>query len=224
VFALLGAITIAAALAQAWACRAERTEPAGGRRLRYSSRLPALAGVAVVLALAGLVAAGLSQHRNPDDLSKRTGISRLGSADSRRYDYWRVALNSFADHPLRGVGAGGFRVEWVRERPVRDPALEAHSLPLEMLAELGVPGLIFLGLLAGGLAVAGRRALRVHPDLAPGACAGAAVFALHATIDWDWQLPAVTLPAIILGGALIAMAEDAGGAGATGATRAGSAV
>jgi hypothetical protein len=224
--ALLGVAAAGAAFAQARACRVERTEPAGERRLSAASHLPAIAGVAVLVALASLVVAGLSQYGNRDEVSKRTGISRLGSADSRRYDYWRVAVDAFADQPLTGVGAGGFRVEWIRERPVRDPALEAHSLPLEMLAELGLPGLVFLGLLAGGVAVAGRRALRAHSELAAGACAGAAVFALHAAIDWDWQLPAVTLPAIVLAGSLIAMADNRAPpparAGANGVRRAGS--
>ncbi len=40
------------------------------------------------------------------------------------------------------------------------------------------------------------------PAAAAGACAGAARWFLHASIDWDWQLPAVTLPAIVLRGAL----------------------
>ena len=31
---------------------------------------------------------------------------------------------------------------------------------------------------------------------------------LHATIDWDWQLPAVTLPALVLAGGLLAAAEQ----------------
>jgi hypothetical protein len=30
---------------------------------------------------------------------------------------------------------------------------------------------------------------------------------LHAAIDWDWQLPAVTLPAVILAGGLLAASE-----------------
>ncbi len=37
--------------------------------------------------------------------------------------------------------------------------------------------------------------------------AGALVWLIHASIDWDWQLPAVTLPAVVLAGALIAAAE-----------------
>jgi hypothetical protein len=226
VLVLLALIAVAAAAAQARACRVERADPAAAGRLSYASRLPAVAAVLAAVALAGLVVAGFTGSANRSRAEKRTGIARLGSADSRRYDYWKVALNTFADHPLRGVGAGGFRVEWNRERPVRESALEAHSLPLEMLSELGIPGFLFFGMLVGGTALAGRRALRLHPELAPGACAGAAVFALHSAIDWDWQLPAVALPALILAGALVAMSDDgvvtAPAATATRARRAGS--
>ncbi len=207
VLVLLLVLMGAAALAEMRACRLERRTPARAGRLAIANRLPAVAALCVALGLAGLVVAGLSEQGTADELSKRTGISRLGSADSRRYDYWRVALDSFADHPLRGIGSGGFRVEWVRERPVRESALETHSLPLEMAAELGLAGLLGLGLLVVGVGLAGRRALRHNPELAPGACAAVAVWALHVTIDWDWQLPAVTLPAIVLAGALIAASE-----------------
>ena len=224
---ILVVVMAAAAFAQLRATRLERRSPSENARLAIAPRLPAIGALAALLAIAVLVGTAIADRGGSDPLSKRTGISRLGSADSRRYDYWRVGIEAFADKPLTGVGAGGFRAEWVRERPVRDPALEVHSLPLEMLTELGLPGLLAFGLLVGGVAVAGRRALRVHPELAPGACAAAAVWALHATIDWDWQLPAVTLPAIVLAGTLIAMSEsgraEPAEAAPTGATRAGSA-
>ena len=41
--------------------------------------------------------------------------------------------------------------------------------------------------------------------------AAGSVFLLHATIDWDWQIPAVTLPAIILFAAVIALGERGSG-------------
>ena len=211
VLALLLAIAAGAAAAQWWACRAERRAPGAEQSLAIAPRLRVAAAAAVLLALAGLVVAGLTEQGSRGDVSRKTGIARLGSTDSRRYDYWRVGLDAFADEPVTGLGAGGFRAEWLRERPVREPALEVHSLPLEMLTELGLPGFLGLALFAGGVVAAGGRALRRHPVLAPGACAGAAVFGLHAAIDWDWQLPAVTLPAIVLAGALIAMGEASPG-------------
>lgn len=209
VLGILVALMLAAGFAQALACSTEGRAPAETGRLAIASRLPAVAAACVAVGLAGLVVAGLSEQGDADELSKRTGISRLASADSRRYDYWRVALDAFAENPFRGLGSGGFRAEWVRERPVRESALEVHSLPLEMATELGLPGLLGFAMLVGGVALAGRRSLQRHPELAPGACAALAVWGLHATIDWDWQIPAVTLPAIVLAGAVIAASESA---------------
>jgi O-Antigen ligase len=208
VLAILLAVMLTAGWLQGRACRAERTDVARVGRLTVARRLPVVAAVAVGLCLAGLVAIGLDEAGSADDVSGSTGISRLTSVDSRRYDYWRVGVEAFAEQPLAGVGSGGFRVEWVRERPVNDGAREVHSLPLEMATELGLPGLLGLGMLVGGVGVAGRRALRGRSQLAPGTIAALAVWCLHASIDWDWQVPAVTLPAIVLAGGLVAASES----------------
>jgi hypothetical protein len=61
--------------------------------------------------------------------------------------------------------------------------------------------------LAAGVALAAREALRRAPDAAAGAVAAVALFAFHAGIDWDWQIPAVTLPALTAIGALVAWSE-----------------
>ena len=106
------------------------------------------------------------------------------------------------------MGAGGFRVEWLRERPIPEAVRDVHSLELEMAAELGLVGLLAFGLMLGGIAAAARTALRRDPVLAAGWCAAAVAWLLHASIDWDWQLPAVTLAAIVLAGALVALAEQ----------------
>jgi O-Antigen ligase len=209
VLGVLVALMLAAGFIQLRASQVERDAPATAGRLGFASRLSAVAAGCVALALAGLVVAGLSERGDAEELSKQTGVARLGSTDSRRYDYWRVGLDAFADHPLRGLGSGGFRGEWLRERPVKESVLEVHSLPLEMASELGLPGLLGLCMLVAGVGLAARRSLQLHPELAPGACAALVVFGLHAAIDWDWQLPAVTLPAIVLAGALIAASESA---------------
>jgi O-antigen ligase len=116
-------------------------------------------------------------------------------------------VNAFIDDPARGTGAGGFRVAWRQHRRVNTGANEVHSLVLEMVAELGVLGLVFLSLFVGGVAAAGREALRRRVPLAPGACAVCIMWLLHAAIDWDWQLTAVTLPALVLAGGLLAASE-----------------
>ena len=124
--------------------------------MRAARHLPAVAAAALAIGLVVLVAGGLAERGRSNDQERRRGVSRLASVESRRYDYWRAGLDAYSAHPLRGIGAGGFRVEWLRERPVREGALEVHSLPLEMLVELGLPGVLGFSLMVGGVAVAGR--------------------------------------------------------------------
>jgi uncharacterized membrane protein len=64
-------------------------------------------------------------------------------------------------------------------------------------------GLALLGLFLGGVAAAARRTGRA----APGAAAALAVYGAHSAIDWDWELPALTLVAVVLAGAVLAAAE-----------------
>src|SRR4051794_20565295 len=174
----------------------------------------AAALVAALLVLPGAVPAG---ERGPHagNETPRAGAGRLASADSPRYEYWRVALGSFADHPVAGVGAGGFAVEWLRERSQARNARDAHSLPIETLAELGLVGGAALALLAGGVAVAARRVHRFDPVLAAGPAAALTAYAFHASIDWDWEMPALTLVGVALAGLLLASSDEIAASTAT---------
>jgi hypothetical protein len=167
-------------------------------------RALALAALGVALVATAVAVAGI--ERRDDD-----GAARLASVQSNRYAYWKVAAGTFADHPLRGVGAGGFRVEWLRERPFRESVRDAHSLYLETAAELGLVGLAALALLLGGVVAAARRGGAVLA--APTAALGA--WALHAGVDWDWEMPALTLVAVVLAG--LVLATSPGPAAAPGA-------
>ena len=160
---------------------------------------------ATVLVLAGTIAAMVSTERVPGRDVPEAGPQRLASVQSNRYAYWKVAVEAFADHPLNGEGSGGFRTAWLREREFRESVRDAHSLYLETAAELGLAGLLALGLLVAGCALAAARA----GPAAAGSVAALAAFALHAGIDWDWEMPALTLVALALAAALIATQERA---------------
>ena len=51
------------------------------------------------------------------------------------------------------------------------------------------------------------RGLRVDPALVAGPGAALAVWTLHSAIDWDWEMPALTLVGVILAGLLVAAQE-----------------
>ncbi len=167
---------------------------------------PATAVIVVCLGLGLAIAVGAKEHSTQ---SLSGGAARLTSLQSNRYAYWRVAFRAFAAEPLHGVGAGGWSVYWLRYRTVNEFAHDAHSLPLQTLAELGLVGLALLLALIAAVAVAAVQVHRRAPALAAGPIAGAVTYLAHSPLDWDWEMPAVTLAALILVGALLALAEPA---------------
>jgi hypothetical protein len=203
--AILVLITVGAALLGGRAARAEQLGTARSGALPDPRVVRTLAWVATVACVIGLVAGGISE-KGPGE-SPRAAPSRLATLTSLRYEYWRVAFQGFGEQPVRGLGAGGFRAYWREHRPVNAGTNETHSLFLGVAVELGIVGLVLLGLLLGGIAAAGRRALARRAAIAPGACAVCIVWLMHAAIDWDWQIPAVTLPTVVLAGGLLAVAE-----------------
>ena len=133
----------------------------------------------------------------------RDANERLGSLGSNRYGYWRVAIETGADHPIAGVGASGFRVAWLEHRTVSENVRDAHSLELETFAELGLVGVALLAALLAGVALSVRAAHRADPALAAGVAAALAAWTFHSAIDWDWEMPALTLVVVVLAGALL---------------------
>ena len=123
---------------------------------------------------------------------------------SGRLDQWRVAWTTFRAHPIVGVGAGGWEAQWLRYEPYNDYNQRPHSLYLEVLAELGLIGtaLLALALIPPALAFSTRR----REPIACSAVAGFSVFLFHAAVDWDWQLPGVTVPALMCAACLLAVA------------------
>ena len=155
--------------------------------------IPLAAGVAlaVVVAVVAVARAFDSSTTTP-----ASGASRLTTVSgSNRAEYWKVAGQAVGDHPVVGSGAGSWGRYWARERPVPQPARDAHSLFLETLAELGPLG---LGLLLVAFAAPVVAAVRTRGDpLTPAALGPFAAYAAHAAQDWDWELPAATVPALI---------------------------
>jgi hypothetical protein len=174
----------------------------------HRARAGALAVTAVLLAAAGVLIVGaLGERPSQAELAAGADAERLTTVTSNRYEYWRVALDAFAREPIIGLGAAGFRVEWRREREITESVQDVHSIVVEVASELGSVGLLAFAILIGGIAAAARRALAADRQAAAGACAATLAWLLHASIDWDWQFPAVTLPAIALAGLLVVLGE-----------------
>lgn len=129
----------------------------------------------------------------------------LSLSTSGRTAYWRVAWRMVERRPLTGEGAASYERWWLRDRPVASYARDAHNLYLETLAELGPVGLALL-LLALATPLAALRNRVRHPAT-PAAGAAYAAFLVHAGLDWDWEVPAVTLVALAAGASLIVLSR-----------------
>ena len=161
----------AAAAGLVWrSARPERVEEPAGRlpALRRVHLLVALGVLLVATAL--LVARG--HEKTTAEPARGATTARLGSIESNRYAYWRVAGHMFVSHPLRGEGSGSFGVEWLQRRKIPEAAQDAHSLYIETAGELGLVGLAALALFLAGAAVAARRAFGRNPSLTAGWIAG----------------------------------------------------
>jgi O-Antigen ligase len=142
----------------------------------------------------------------------RTGLVTshlLSSGGSGRYQLWSAAWEAFRERPLHGLGTGGYEAWWTQHGSLALPVRNAHSLPFETLAELGLLGGLPLLLIGGFVAVAAGR--RRHADaggVLAVALALAAYGAVAATVDWTWQVPVALAPALL--GAAIALGLPAG--------------
>jgi hypothetical protein len=174
-------------------------------RLSPRTRRVAIAGVLGVAAAAA-IALGAS-HAVASDWNRFIGgAPTRGGHDLRlrltdpsndgRTELWRVALNGVDASPLHGYGAGMYQTLWDRNRPHFVYTINAHSLYLQAMAELGIPGLALLAILVvavlGGLAVR-MRTRGSRRSLYGVLLACAVVWAVRAGVDWDWEMPVVTL-------------------------------
>jgi hypothetical protein len=146
------------------------------------------------------------EFRHPTVVTTTDPTSRLTQLSGTRYAVWRSALHAFAHNPVSGTGAGTFAFWWDRDASDSEAVRNAHSFELENMAELGSPGLLLiLGVMVGALVVLGSVRRRVRRSVSAGASvallASFCVYLVQASVDWMWQVTAVT--ALALGGVAI---------------------
>jgi hypothetical protein len=170
------------------------------KKLEVPARLTRAVGVAVVIAaIVGILLAGPSERwkefKQVAPLETKTtyvAAHLTSGRGSGRYQYWSTAIDAFKDHPVRGIGGGGYEAYWGQHGSLARPIRDAHSLFFEAMAELGLVGLV---LVLGFLGFAAASGFRRRPTRSRGGALGAALAILaagivSAAIDWTWELPA----------------------------------
>ena len=166
-----------------------------------------------VIVLVAIVAAGASGALSErwESFKSATGLdpnsqgTQLTDVSARgRYQFWAGAVDAWESKPVLGIGPGTYEFWWAQHG---DPdasifVVNAHSLYLEALAELGPIGFLLICAfvivaLVAGARLAWRSTLGDRPELAAavGACF---VFAAAAAVDWVWQLAAIPAAFLVL--------------------------
>ena len=144
---------------------------------------------------------------------KQLDPERLASGNSgNRWVWWKEAVGAWSDRPLHGWGGGSFRATHLLFRKDTLPVTQPHSVPLQFLAETGLIGfmLAFGGIGAllwaafSRVRTMARRPQTRERELAVALLAATCGWLAHGLYDWDWDIPAVTFPAMLFLGVLAA--------------------
>ena len=219
-------VLIAAALAGivvALAGELEDRRPPSEALSRAGTRIVA---IAMVLIVVGGVAGGLAVAGNPSHRIRNAWheFKQVGAPDQTapsghlsagfggaRYDYYRVALDVWKEHPLEGIGVGNFSEDYIQRGRVGERPTSPHSVEFGTLVETGLIGalLLLVAFVAAviGAGVAARQPGKFSRTVAAGGLLTFVYWFVQSSADWLWEFPA-------LGGAAFAFLGLAVGAGA----------
>ncbi len=200
------------------------------RRLSLSDRAArrldrgVVAGFGLILAL--VIAIALSAANSPiqttrdawHNFTTGTGSGTSSShftslSGTNRYDFWRVAANEFRAHPLAGIGTNNFEPEYLKTRRSHEEPNDPHSIELKVLSQTGIFGsLLFFGFLASALAAVRRHGVDpLNRGLAASLVVGFSYWFVHGSVEWFWEIPAITAAAMAFLGLAAAITVDTSG-------------
>jgi hypothetical protein len=209
------ALAIVAAIVVAFDRRVELSRSAQRRINRLG------AGLALTAALAGVAAGLIAVHGDPIGHAERawssfanynntaSGSSRFTTLGSQRADFWRVAWHEFAQHPLTGIGQDNFATSYTRLRHTGDEPRWVHSIELRLLAHTGLVGALLFALFLLAALLAALRGRGRGPERATAGILllPLVVWLVHGSIDWFWEYPVLSVPALAFAGAATALRQ-----------------
>jgi hypothetical protein len=173
------------------------------RLVAGASAAGAVLGVVLLLAAIGSPTAWVSKRWH--EFIGRGEVSQVASSryasglGGNRYDFWRVGVHVFEEHPIVGVGSDNYAADYLRKRAAFEEPRYPHSVEIRALEQTGLVGT----LLFGGFLVAALAAVWRPPGGRSGFAGGVAGVALvafgywfvHGSGDWFWEFPALGAPA-----------------------------
>jgi tetratricopeptide (TPR) repeat protein len=211
---------VAAGLVVAAAAVLERRRPPSPQRAAQIRRAwTAVVVVAGVVLAAGALVAAHGPVRPLKDAwhSFKGGYEANGGGNrltaglgSNRYDFYRVGLDVFADHPIAGVGADNFAQDYLMRGHSEETPSYPHDLAIRTLQQTGIAGALLLLGAVGAALTAAWRAMRRGDPLAVAVAGGATMafvyWLVHGMTDWFWEWAGLGAPAFALLGLACALA------------------
>jgi hypothetical protein len=127
--------------------------------------------------------------------------SRFTALRSPRYNTWATAVEAWREKPVAGLGQDNFAERYLLTRRTAEEPRWPHSLGLRLLVHTGLVGtLMFLAfvVLAAMAVVRGSRGAPLLRALAVAATVPAVIWVVHGSVDWLWEYPALSGPALAL--------------------------
>jgi O-Antigen ligase len=176
--------------------------------LRRAALIAAIAAIAAAIAVGGRAWHQFSSSDIQFPNNPQQHLFQLSGAG--RHDFWRVAIDAFAEKPILGTGAGTYEFSWDQHRSIDNmPVNDAHSLYLEAFAELGIVGGLLVLAMVGALLWIGFSAWRAspHPQRERNAVLFAAMlaFAVGAAFDWFWEIAGLGAVFFLAAGVLVSV-------------------
>jgi hypothetical protein len=157
-----------------------------GAKISIGSGRNAAALCLAAIALVVVAAIATGGRGRSASATERHVAERSDVLHGRAHEWW-AAVETWLDRPLLGAGADAYYVASLPHQPVARSRF-AHSLPLELAAELGVLGLM-LGVAIYAFAL--RTIARAIRDRDPARCLltpFVAAFLVSNLLDWTWHL------------------------------------
>jgi hypothetical protein len=168
---------------------------------------------AVLVLAAGVAGATVATHGQPvrflktqwhgfthPSASTSNSGSHFADIGTGRYDAWRVSIKAVLAHPFGGLGQDNFANYYIRNRRTGLELKWTHSLEMRLLAHTGLVGTILLCVFLAAALTAAITARRRGPApaaaLAGTAVLPLAVWLIHGSVDWFWEVPALSGPAL----------------------------
>lgn len=192
---------------------AHRTRLATGLVLSVAAAAGAAIALGNVDDPVGRAADAFAEFRSGAEADESSaGSTRFATpaAGQNRFDFWSVAFAEFQERPVLGIGADNFEDAYARAGDSAETPRYPHSLELRVLSQTGVVGsILFLGAIAAAVAagvLATLRASRLGAAAAGAALAAFLYWAVHGSVDWFFELPALGAPAFALLGLAASLA------------------